>query len=58
VTQTGHYLSFCWDVLVTAVYVVVPVVWCGVRLSPAGWAGLALALAGLVVLKLSAGGEP
>lgn len=47
-------LSFVWDVLVTAVYVVVPCLWFGVRVSPLGWCGLGLAVVGVVLLKAGA----
>lgn len=47
--------SLAYDVLVTAVYVVVPVLACGVRFSPAGWVWLAVTVGGLIGFKLSAG---
>ena len=47
--------SLAFDVLVTAVYVVVPVLACGVRFSPAGWVWLAVTVAALIGFKLSAG---
>jgi hypothetical protein len=48
-------LSFVWDVAVTAIYVVVPCLLFGVRVSPLGWCGLAVAAVGVVMLKLGAG---
>jgi multidrug transporter EmrE-like cation transporter len=43
--------SLVWDVTVTVVYVVVPLVWCGVRLTPFGWVGLVAVAVGLILLK-------
>ena len=48
-------LSFVWDVLVTAVYVVVPVVVFGVRMTAWGWCGLILAVVGVLMLKMGVG---
>jgi len=43
--------STVWDVTITAVYLAVPLAWCGVRLTPAGWVGVATVCGGLLLLK-------
>lgn len=45
-------LSVAWDVVAAVVYVLLPVLVFGLRLTPAGWCGLALASAGILLLKL------
>ena len=48
-------LSVAWDVVAAVVYVGVPVLLFGLRVSALGWCGLLLAAAGVVLLKV--GGE-
>lgn len=44
-------LSVAWDVTAAVVWVLVPVLAFGLRVSPVGWLGFALAVAGVLVLK-------
>lgn len=46
-------LCLVWDGIVTVVYAVVPVLFMGVKVPPAGWVGVGLVAIGAVVLKVS-----
>lgn len=46
-------LSVAWDVVAAAVYVLLPVLVFGLRLTPAGWGGLALCFIGVLILKVT-----
>lgn len=51
--RTLYSFGLVWDVLTVAAYSVLPLVLCGVRLSPVAWCGFGLVLIGAVVCKFT-----
>lgn len=52
--RTLFSFGLAWDVVAILAFNVLPLVACGVRLSPTAWCGLGLVVAGALLVKVSA----